>query len=463
MPTPSPPPTPNPEMPRCDAEERFERITLPVEWVESYRPGGLHPVHLNDLFKDGQYRTIRKVGNGSFSTVWLAVDQPNAKFVVLKIIRASFNDVGKELDIYHQLKRLSRDEYMLHLVQLLDHFEHRGPNGKHCCLVFEVMGPSASYMVENLPPELKSPGAGNYGPFQVWMAKSIIKQVLLAVHELHERGVAHGDLHYGNILFTVKGLSTSHEKELAQNLEESLAYESGKLPPPKFSARATVVRRIDGKEDRWAPEYLIQDAPLLNYVDLSYSFVIKLSDVGAAFMIANPPTTCVTPISLRAPEIILDLPLDQRIDIWSFGCLIFEMITGQRLFAVSSFGDDEMIETNDDHLLQFCDTLGHLPLSLRSKWAGHSRYFGPDLEKIRTNVESDEVDVEDGDAGSGDGAEKEGELVSWDRFAAEKPVEIGDVEAAEILQLLRSILQYDPNARPTTGQLLEHPWIAAIK
>jgi hypothetical protein len=67
------PPTP-PSRAIIDGEQRFKTITLPCEWVEDYRPGGYHPVVLGDIFNNGQYKVIRKLGEGSYSTVWLARD-----------------------------------------------------------------------------------------------------------------------------------------------------------------------------------------------------------------------------------------------------------------------------------------------------------------------------------------------------------------------------------------------------
>jgi serine/threonine-protein kinase SRPK3 len=52
---------------------RFERIYDVVEPVEEYRPGGYHPIHLHDMFKD-RYEVIAKLAFGQFSTVWLAED-----------------------------------------------------------------------------------------------------------------------------------------------------------------------------------------------------------------------------------------------------------------------------------------------------------------------------------------------------------------------------------------------------
>jgi serine/threonine protein kinase len=55
-------------------QDLYHPISDDVEWVGNYRPGGYHPVQLGDLFHDGRLRVIRKLGEGSFSTVWLAKD-----------------------------------------------------------------------------------------------------------------------------------------------------------------------------------------------------------------------------------------------------------------------------------------------------------------------------------------------------------------------------------------------------
>lgn len=67
------PPTPPSRAPNHD-ERRFETINSPCEWIEDYHPGGYHPVHLGDVFHDGRYKILRKLGDGAFSTVWLARD-----------------------------------------------------------------------------------------------------------------------------------------------------------------------------------------------------------------------------------------------------------------------------------------------------------------------------------------------------------------------------------------------------
>jgi serine/threonine-protein kinase SRPK3 len=42
------------------------------ESIGRYCDGGYHPVRIGDLFSDGKYRIVSKLGYGVYSTVWLA-------------------------------------------------------------------------------------------------------------------------------------------------------------------------------------------------------------------------------------------------------------------------------------------------------------------------------------------------------------------------------------------------------
>lgn len=49
-------------------------VTEDEEDWEDYVKGGYHPVKLGDMFSEGRYVVVRKLGWGHFSTVWLAKD-----------------------------------------------------------------------------------------------------------------------------------------------------------------------------------------------------------------------------------------------------------------------------------------------------------------------------------------------------------------------------------------------------
>lgn len=59
-----------------------------------------------------------------------------------------------------------------------------------------------------------------------------------------------------------------------------------------------------------------------------------------------------TPSGLRAPERIFNCALDQTIDIWSFGCLVYELLTGRELFPLMTG------EGDDIHIFMIIDQLG---------------------------------------------------------------------------------------------------------
>ncbi|KAJ1309340.1 hypothetical protein OPQ81_006119 [Rhizoctonia solani] len=61
--------------------------------------------------------------------------------------------------------------------------------------------------------------------------------------------------------------------------------------------------------------------------------VVKLCDLGSASDVSeNDITPYLVSRFYRAPEIILGLPYDAAIDIWSIGCTLYELYTGKILF-----------------------------------------------------------------------------------------------------------------------------------
>ncbi|KAK2027779.1 serine protein kinase [Colletotrichum zoysiae] len=428
------PPTPEPRVP-SDDEQRFQPITSPCEWAEDYRPGGYHPVHLGDTFNNGQYKVIRKLGEGSYSTVWLAHDMQNNRYAALKLLVSAISGSTTELRILRHLAEAAPKEAPQHVTHLLGDFQHIGPNGIHQVIVIEPMGASVNTMVEELPqfkPRLMTMNV-RYPPR---MAKSILKQALQALEFLHRNGICHGDFQPGNLLFTLEDLGSKPENVLRQAED----VQTGSISPP--------VERLDGKKDKWAPRYLCVAQPLAPFTHYTEGFKIKLSDMGGAFFFTDPPANPVTPVGLRAPELILNKVVDPTLDIWSFGCLVFELITGQPLFCVpgSDFEDDE-------HLLTLIERLGDLPEEIWQEWKTSSLYFTPERRLYNCQL-----------GGVGDGEEPLMlEQTTMEEAFDEAAPELTKEDASAVKKLIRRILRYDPRERPSAAELLLDPWFQSIE
>ena len=180
------------------SEDEGADITAEEEDSEDYCKGGYHPVSVGETFKDGRYKVTRKLGWGHFSTVWLARDNRNGKHVALKVVRSAAHYTETAIDEIKLLNRVveANPDHpgKRYVVGLLDSFEHKGPNGLHVCMVFEVLG-------ENLLGLIKR---WNHRGIPMPLVKQITKQVLLGLDYMHrECGIIHTDLKPENVLIEI--------------------------------------------------------------------------------------------------------------------------------------------------------------------------------------------------------------------------------------------------------------------
>ncbi len=154
-----------------------------VENIERYRVGGYHPIQLGDQFSHGRYQVIHKLGYGSFSTVWLARDHIDNRYVSLKVVTAAASKLNSEAKIIHRLRQGNADHPGRNFVlSSLDEFSIEGPNGRHQCLVSDVVGSSITEAKE----------ATEHGMLPVKTARGIAAQLALGLAYIHSCDVRHG-------------------------------------------------------------------------------------------------------------------------------------------------------------------------------------------------------------------------------------------------------------------------------
>jgi serine/threonine-protein kinase SRPK3 len=210
------------------------------DW-EDYVKGGYHPVKIVDSFSDDRYEVVRKLGWGHFSTVWLAKDNKMNRHVALKVVKSAPRYTETALDEIKLLQRLITSSTppaaptsanphptpspsqthsgRSHVISFLDHFRHKGPNGTHVCMVFEVLG-------ENLLGLIKR--HQNKG-VPMPLVRQIAKQVLLGLDYMHRCcGVIHTDLKPENVLICIDDVESIIQSELANSSQNALA------PPSKL-------------------------------------------------------------------------------------------------------------------------------------------------------------------------------------------------------------------------------------
>ena len=215
------------------------------------------------------YKLVEKIGEGGMGVVWKALDTTLNRDAAIKILPDAF---AQDAD------RRARFEREARLLATLNHPNIAGVYGLH---TLEGMSFIAMEYVpgEDLAERLSR------GPLSVEDALDVARQVADALEAAHEQGVIHRDLKPANITRTPEGKIKVLDLGLAKAMATEASGDSASLSlSPTVTSAGTVAGTLLGT---------------------------------AAYM---------------SPEQVKGKEADRRADIWAFGCVLFEMLTGKVTF-----------------------------------------------------------------------------------------------------------------------------------
>ncbi|KAG9041090.1 hypothetical protein FS842_002725 [Serendipita sp. 407] len=210
-----------------------------------------------------------------------------------------------------------------------------------------------------------------------------------------------------------------NEKTAEQDLDE---FEQKELNSP-------CARKIDGDRVIYTSRRLVPS--IYNYGRP------VLCDFGEARFGEYDNMADIQPYQYRAPEVIFDIPWNEKVDIWSVGVMIWDLLGNGNLFRTT--GGPENKQDNLYHLANMVALLGPPPKDFLERTNG-DRLWGWFDEKKNWK---------------GAAEIPEGTLET-----AEK--RLGGEEKVLFLDFARKILNWKPEERSTAGELLEDPWLNSV-
>lgn len=158
---------------------------------------------------------------------------------------------------------------------------------------------------------------------------------------------------------------------------------------------------------------------------------IKVIDLGSSCFQTDHLCSYVQSRSYRAPEVILGLPYDQKIDIWSLGCILAELCSGNVLFQNDSLAT---------LLARIIGILGPIDPEMLAKGQDTHKYFTKNHVLYERIEETEQL-----------------EYILPKKTSLSHRLTSADPGFVEFVGYL---LQINPLYRPTAKEAKEHPWLS---
>ncbi len=231
----------------------------------------------------GPYEVTGRLGEGGMGEVWRATDPKLKREVAIKVLPAAFTEDPERLARFEREAQLLAQ---LHHPNIASIFGLEESDGVRALVMELVEGPTLAERLQA-------------GPLSLEECLSIARQIAEALEEAHSKGIVHRDLKPQNVKAPVDGKVKVLDFGLAKAMD-----------PPGASSAADLAR---------SPT--IMNSPTMTAAHGTQLGVILGT---AAYM---------------SPEQARGGAVDKRADIWAFGVVLFEMLSGRSLFASDTVSD----------------------------------------------------------------------------------------------------------------------------
>jgi serine/threonine-protein kinase len=226
----------------------------------------------------GPYEIVSALGAGAMGEVYRARDTRLSRDVAVKVLPAEFAT---------DHERVARFEREAQILASLNH--------PHIATIYglEEQEGSRFLVMELVEGETLHARLAN-GPLSVAEAVIVARQIADALQVAHDKGIVHRDLKPANVAFTEAGFVKVLDFGLAKG------FGAAERTPPTSPGGTT-----------------LSSAPV--------------ATTQAGIIMGT--------VSYMAPEQARGMVADKRCDIWAFGCVLYEMLTGRRAFEARTVAD----------------------------------------------------------------------------------------------------------------------------